>query len=210
MRARKQPPAPPCTARTTRLSTGIPEMDHRLVSLARSRCPPSAASSRRVPRQPLDARHDLPEQNPCQAAFGKLQDEVSGMPNEAATGLEEPLLSVLWYYDVVYWSGSQGTHASPIAVETYLSTSSTGQPSYKLGLSVARARARSTVSPTERDGSLLERRPAPAPGARGFERRRRPEHGEVGEAAADDLQAPREAGRAGPRRGPGARLARAG
>jgi len=44
-----------------------------------------------VPRQPLDARHDLPEQNPCQAAFGKLQDEVSGMPNEAATGLEEPL-----------------------------------------------------------------------------------------------------------------------
>src|SRR2546422_2153420 len=130
------------------------------------------------------------------------------MPNEAATGLEEPLLSVLWYYDVVYWSGSQGTHASPIAVETYLSTSSTGQPSYKLGLSVARARARSTVSPTERDGSLLERRPAPAPGARGFERRRRPEHGEVGEAAADDLQAHREAGRREPGRDRGGRLAR--
>src|SRR3989454_9214375 len=117
---------------------------------------------RRVPRQPLDARPDLPEQNPCQAAFGKLQDEVSGMPNEAATGLEEPLLSVLWYL----------------------------------------------VSPTERDGSLLERRPAPAPGARGFERRRRPEHGEVGEAAADDLQAHREAGRRETGRNRGGRLAR--
>src|SRR3989441_10146884 len=83
------------------------------------------------------------------------------MPNEAATGLEEPLLSVLWYL----------------------------------------------VSPTERDGSLLERRPAPVPGARRFERRRRPEHGEVGEAAADDLQAHREAGRREPGRGPGGRLA---
>src|SRR3989442_11242884 len=117
------------------------------------------------------------------------------MPNEAATGLEEPLLSGLWYCDVVYWSGSQGTHASPIAVETYLSTSSTGQPSYKLGLSVPRARARSTVSPTERDGSLLERRPAPAPGARGFDRPRPPAHGEVGEAAAHHPQAPPGAGR---------------
>jgi len=38
---------------------------------------------------------------------------------------------------------------------------------------------------------LLERRPAPSPRMRGFERRRRPEHGEVGEAAADDLQAHR-------------------
>src|SRR3989442_14520576 len=132
------------------------------------------------------------------------------MPNEAATGLEEPLLSGLWYCDVVYWSGSQGTHASPIAVETYLTTSSTGQPSYKLGLSVARARPRSTVSPTERDGSLLERRPAPAPGARGFERRRRPEHGEVREAAAGDLQAPREAGRGEPRPEPGRRRGPAG
>src|SRR5439155_25018274 len=45
-------------------------------------------------RLPLDARHDLPEQNPCQAAFGKLQDEVSGMPNEAATGLRPTELQV--------------------------------------------------------------------------------------------------------------------
>src|SRR5206468_11273528 len=103
-------------------------------------------------------------------------------------------------------SCTEGTHTSPIAVETYLSTSSTGQLSSKLGLSVARAR--STVSPTERDGSLLERRPAPAPGARGFERRRRPEHGEVGEASADDLQAHREAGRREPGRDRGGRLAR--
>src|SRR5438874_4299302 len=55
---------------------------------------------------------------------------------------------------------------------------------------------------------LLERRPAPAPRVRGFERRRRPEHGEVGEAAADDLQAHREAGRREPGRDRGGRLAR--
>jgi hypothetical protein len=45
-----------------------------------------------MPRETLDARHDLPEQGPCQVAFGKLQREVPGMPDEASPGLEEPLL----------------------------------------------------------------------------------------------------------------------
>jgi hypothetical protein len=35
---------------------------------------------------------DLPEQRPCQVAFGKLQGEVPGMPDEAAAGLEQALL----------------------------------------------------------------------------------------------------------------------
>jgi len=34
------------------------------------------SQSRGVPREPLDARHDLPEQGPCQVAFGELQGEV--------------------------------------------------------------------------------------------------------------------------------------
>src|SRR5262245_24434555 len=58
---------------------------------ARSRHGPSARS-RGVPRQPLDACDDLPKQRPCQVTFGELQGEVSGMPDQAPAGLEEPLL----------------------------------------------------------------------------------------------------------------------
>jgi hypothetical protein len=45
-----------------------------------------------VPRESFDAAENLPKEAPCQAALGQLQDKVSGVPNEAATGLEEPLL----------------------------------------------------------------------------------------------------------------------
>ena len=45
-----------------------------------------------MPRESLDARDDLPEQGPCQVAFGKLQGEVPGMPDEASAGLEQSLL----------------------------------------------------------------------------------------------------------------------
>ena len=48
--------------------------------------------SRRVPRELLDARQNLPEQTPCQVAFGELQGEVSGVSDEASARLEEPLL----------------------------------------------------------------------------------------------------------------------
>jgi hypothetical protein len=48
--------------------------------------------SGRVPGEPLDTGHDLPEQGPCQEAFGKLQAEVPGMPDEPPAGLEQPLL----------------------------------------------------------------------------------------------------------------------
>ena len=48
--------------------------------------------SRRVPGEPLDARDDLPEQRPCQVAFGELQGEVPSMSDQASAGLEEPLL----------------------------------------------------------------------------------------------------------------------
>jgi hypothetical protein len=45
-----------------------------------------------VPRQSFDVAENLPKETPCQVALGQLQDKVSGVPNEAATGLEEPLL----------------------------------------------------------------------------------------------------------------------
>ncbi len=45
-----------------------------------------------MPRESLDARDDLPEQGPCQVAFGKLQGEVPGMPDEASAALEQSLL----------------------------------------------------------------------------------------------------------------------
>src|SRR5262245_61344996 len=48
--------------------------------------------SRRMPREPLDTRHDLREQGPCQVAFGELQGEVPGMSDEPPARLEQPLL----------------------------------------------------------------------------------------------------------------------
>jgi hypothetical protein len=62
----------------------------RVASRAPNRGP--SARSRRVPREPLDARDDLPEQRPCQVAFGELQGEVPSMSDQASAGLEEPLL----------------------------------------------------------------------------------------------------------------------
>jgi hypothetical protein len=44
-----------------------------------------------MPREPLDTRHDLPEQGPCQVALGELQGEVPGMADESPAGLEEPV-----------------------------------------------------------------------------------------------------------------------
>src|SRR5438874_7745517 len=40
----------------------------------------------------LDARVDLPKEEPCQVAFGKVQGEGPSMPDEASARLEEPLL----------------------------------------------------------------------------------------------------------------------
>jgi hypothetical protein len=45
-----------------------------------------------VPRESLDAPENLPEQARRQVALGELQDEVPGVPNQAAAGLEESLL----------------------------------------------------------------------------------------------------------------------
>jgi hypothetical protein len=45
-----------------------------------------------MPRQALDVPEDLPKEVSRQVAFGKLEYEVPGMPNEAPAGFEEPLL----------------------------------------------------------------------------------------------------------------------
>jgi hypothetical protein len=45
-----------------------------------------------VPCEPLDAAENLPKEGSRQVAFGKLQGEVPGMPDEASAGLEDPLL----------------------------------------------------------------------------------------------------------------------
>ena len=41
-----------------------------------------------------------------------------------------------WYYDFVYWSGSQATHGSPISVGGYVGLAADETPIYNLGLSV--------------------------------------------------------------------------
>jgi hypothetical protein len=45
-----------------------------------------------VPRESLDAPKNLPEEGSRQVALGELQDEVPGMSDQPAAGLEEPLL----------------------------------------------------------------------------------------------------------------------
>ena len=45
-----------------------------------------------MPRGSLDAPEDLAKERWCQMAFGQLQNEVSGVSNEAPAGVEEPLL----------------------------------------------------------------------------------------------------------------------
>jgi hypothetical protein len=45
-------------------------------------------------------------------------------------------IEMLWYYDFVYWYGSQGTHASAIAVEAYVGMSPQGTVNYRMGPSV--------------------------------------------------------------------------
>ena len=41
-----------------------------------------------MPRESLDARQNLPKEAPRQVALGERQNEVSSVPDEAATGLE--------------------------------------------------------------------------------------------------------------------------
>jgi hypothetical protein len=45
-----------------------------------------------MPRESLDTLENLPKEAPGQVTFGELQSEVSGMPDEAVAGLEQPLL----------------------------------------------------------------------------------------------------------------------
>ncbi len=61
------------------LLTGIPGMNH-------SSLPPM------LPRQSLDTREYLPKESSRQVALGKLEDEISRMPDKAPAGFEEPLL----------------------------------------------------------------------------------------------------------------------
>jgi hypothetical protein len=44
-------------------------------------------------------------------------------------------VGLLWYYDAVYWAGSQPTHATAIAVEESISVSEEETPIYHVGLS---------------------------------------------------------------------------
>ena len=48
--------------------------------------------SRRMPRESLDAHENLSIQALCQVALGELQDEVPGVPDQAPTSFEQPLL----------------------------------------------------------------------------------------------------------------------
>jgi len=57
------------------------------------RLPPEPSPrSRRVPRELLDVRDNLPKHRTCQVAFGELQGEVPGMLDEASGRLEETLV----------------------------------------------------------------------------------------------------------------------
>ncbi len=44
----------------------------------------TSARSRRMPPESLEALENLTKEGPCQVAFGELQGEVPGMPDEAS------------------------------------------------------------------------------------------------------------------------------
>jgi hypothetical protein len=48
-----------------------------------------------VPRESLDAPENLPTERRRQVALGQLEDEVSGMSDEAPAGLEQALLELV-------------------------------------------------------------------------------------------------------------------
>jgi uncharacterized protein DUF5677 len=50
-----------------------------------------------------------------------------------------------WYYDMPYWSGSQSTHGSAIAVDRHLDIDAHGTPRYNIGLSGRRLRGELAV-----------------------------------------------------------------
>ncbi len=75
-------------------------------------------------------------------AKAKRLEKAYPNPNFWASGLGKGSLRSLaedvdmtWYYDFVYWSGSQATHASPIAVASYVDISTDGTPRFNMGLS---------------------------------------------------------------------------
>lgn len=76
--------------------------------------------------------------------FPNPQFWASGLKKGSLRDLAKDV-EMLWYYDFVYWSGSQGTHASPIAVENYLGLAADGKPSFKMGLSVEHLRGELAV-----------------------------------------------------------------
>ncbi len=47
-----------------------------------------------MPHEPLDAPEDLPKEAPRQVVLDALEPEGPGVPDQAAAGLEEPLLEI--------------------------------------------------------------------------------------------------------------------
>src|SRR6266852_5049291 len=86
----------PCRPRVLRGAPPVPTppQRHPRRDRATPRLPPSVPSARssRMPRESLDAPEDLPKESRSQVALGQLEDEVPGMPDQATTGLEQPLL----------------------------------------------------------------------------------------------------------------------
>src|SRR5260370_11541660 len=75
-------------------------------------------------------------------AHAKRWEKLYPNPNFWASRLGKGSLRSLaedvemtWYYDFVYWSGSQATHASPIAVASYVETAPDDTPRFNMGLS---------------------------------------------------------------------------
>jgi hypothetical protein len=67
-------------------------------------------------------------------AFPDQRFWASGLKKGSFRHLAEDV-GMLWYYEMVYWFGSQVTHGSAIAVDNYLGVAKDGTPLFKVGLS---------------------------------------------------------------------------
>jgi hypothetical protein len=86
--------------------------------------------------------------------MAKAKSLEKDFPNSSfwASGLSKGSLRDLavdvqmeWYYDFVYWSGSQATHGSAVSVDSYVGLAADETPIYKLGLSIDHLRGELSV-----------------------------------------------------------------
>jgi len=114
--------------------------DVQRAALLKKKPDPSLAA----PEYKAERRRILARARRLKKHFPSKSFWAAGLKKGSLRDLVEDV-GLLWYYEIVYWSGSLGTHGSAIAVASYVGTASDGTPVFKTGLSVQDLRAELAV-----------------------------------------------------------------